>query len=316
MYGSSNSSQAINILTNSKGVNVVSPTWFFVKNNNGDISSIASTDYVEYCHSQGVQVWGLVSNFDTQSSEVDTSYLLTHTSSRQNLVNQLIAKALQYDLDGINVDFESMNGTKVGDGYIQFIRELSIKCANNDIILSVDVPVPAAYNNFYHYTDLALFADYVVVMAYDEHYGQASGEGSVASLSWTEEAINNLFQEKVPADQIIFGIPFYTKLWNLTPTTNEESAENSYIIGFENLGMDTAKKWMNNNINEPTWLEDCGQYYGECAKDGKIYKMWLEDTTSLEQRLKLMKSYNLGGAAFWKYGLETDTVWDIILKYL
>lgn len=316
MYGSSSGAQAIELLTNSKGVNVVSPTWFYVKNNNGDISSIASNDYVDYCHSQGVQVWGLVSNFDTQSSAVDTSYLLTHTSSRQNLVNQLIAKALQYDLDGINVDFESMNGPEVGDGYIQFIRELSIKCANNDIILSVDVPVPAAYNNFYHYTELGLFADYVVVMAYDEHYGQASGEGSVASLTWTEEAINNLLAEEVPANQIVFGIPFYTKLWNLTPTTSEESAESSYIIGFENLGMDKASGWMTNNIQEPVWLEECGQYYGECVKNGKTYKMWLEDTTSLEQRLQLMKKYNLGGAAFWKYGLETDKVWDIIIKYM
>lgn len=316
MYGSSGKAQAIEILTNSKGINVISPTWFFVKNNNGDISSIANTEYVEYCHSQGVQVWGLVSNFDTQSVEADTSYLLTHTSSRQNLVNQLIAKAVQYNLDGINVDFESMNGPEVGDGYIQFIRELSIKCANNDLILSVDVPVPAAYNNFYNYTDLALFADYVVVMAYDEHYGQASGEGSVASLNWTEEAINNLFKEEVPANQIIFGIPFYTKLWNLTPTTSETSSESSYIIGFENLGMDKASKWMTNNIQEPIWLEDCGQYYGECVKDGKTYKMWLEDTTSLEQRLGLMKKYNLGGAAFWKYGLETDKVWDIIIKYM
>ena len=316
MYGSSSQAQAIELLTDSKGINVISPTWFFVKNNNGDISSIASTEYVEYCHSQGVQVWGLVSNFDTQSVQADTSYLLTHTSSRQNLVNQLIAKALQYNLDGINVDFESMNGPEVGDGYIQFIRELSIKCANNDLILSVDVPVPAAYNNFYNYTDLALFADYVVVMAYDEHYGQASGEGSVASLNWTEEAINNLFAEEVPANQIVFGIPFYTKLWNLTPTTSEASSESSYIIGFENLGMDKASRWMTNNIQEPIWLEECGQYYGECVKDGKTYKMWLEDTTSLEQRLGLMKKYNLGGAAFWKYGLETDKVWDIIIKYM
>lgn len=316
MYGSSSGAQATELLNKTNGVNVVSPTWFHVTNNNGNISSIASNNYVDYCHSQGVQVWGLVSNFDTQSADVDTAYLLTHTSSRQNLVNQLVAKAVQYNLDGINVDFESMNGPEVGDGYIQFIRELSIKCANNDIILSVDVPVPAAYNNFYNYSELALFADYVIVMAYDEHYGQASGEGSVASLSWTEKAINNLLAEEVPANQIVLGIPFYTKLWNLTPTTNEESTETSYIIGFKNLDMDTAAKWMNENIAKPVWLDDCGQYYGECVKDGKIYKMWLEDTNSLEQRLQLMKKYSLGGAAFWKSGLESDEVWDIIIKYM
>lgn len=312
LYGSSSGAQAIELLQNSKTVNVVSPTWFRVTDNNGSISSIASHDYVNYCKQQGVRVWGLVTNVD--SPNLDIVSLLTHTSSRQNLINQLVAKALEYHLDGINVDFEDIS-PNVGDGYIQFIRELSIRCAKNDLILSVDVPIPAAYNDLYHYTELGLFADYVVVMAYDEHYGQKSGEGSVASLNWTEDAIKNLLEEDVPTNQIVFGIPFYTKLWNLTPTSNEENENPSYIIGFQNLDMDTAQKWMNTNITDRIWLDDCGQYYGECTKDGKIYKMWLEDASSLEKRLQLMKKYDLAGAAFWKFGLENSSAWDVILKY-
>ena len=312
LYGSSSGAQAIELLQNSKTVNVVSPTWFRVTDNNGSISSIASHDYVNYCKQQGVGVWGLVTNVD--SPNLDIVSLLTHTSSRQNLINQLVAKALEYHLDGINVDFEDIS-PNVGDGYIQFIRELSIRCAKNDLILSVDVPIPAAYNDLYHYTELGLFADYVVVMAYDEHYGQKSGEGSVASLNWTEDAIKNLLEEDVPTNQIVFGIPFYTKLWNLTPTSNEENENPSYIIGFQNLDMDTAQKWMNTNITDRIWLDDCGQYYGECTKDGKIYKMWLEDASSLEKRLQLMKKYDLAGAAFWKFGLENSSAWDVILKY-
>ena len=152
-------------------------------------------------------------------------------------------------------------------------------------------------------------------MAYDEHYGQQSGEGSVASLSWTKEAVDNLLAENVPADQIIFGIPFYTKLWKLTPTT-EEATENNYMIAFENLGMNTAKEWMTNNIDEWTWLEDCGQYYGQTVQNGITYKMWLEDTSSLEQRLQLMKEYSLAGAGFWKLGLESKNAWDTIIKFI
>ena len=302
------------ILSKSKGVNVISPTWFKIKDNNGNISSIAAEDYVKYCHSQGVQVWGLVSNFEVD--DVDSSYVLTHTSTRHNLVNQLIAKALQYDLDGINVDFESMNGPKVRDAYIQFLRELSTKCEDNDLVLSTDVPVPAPYNDFYSYGEQSLFVDYVIIMGYDEHYGQKTGAGSVASLDWTEEAVQNMLEEGVPSNQIVLGMPFYTKLWSLTPKSEENSPEVTYVIGFENLGMNSAQNWMNNNVDEPTWLEDCGQYYGEATKKGVIYKMWLEDTTSLEKRLQLMKSYNLAGAAFWKSGLEVDKVWDLIIKYI
>lgn len=302
------------VLSKSKGVNVVSPTWFKVKDNSGNISSIASSDYVEYCHSHNVEVWGLISNFEDKN--VSTTELLTRTSSRQNLVNQLIAKALQYNLDGINVDFESMNGPEVGDAYIQFLRELSIKCEDNDIILSTDVPAPAAYNDFYSYGEQANFVDYVIFMGYDEHYGQESGEGSVASLNWTEEAIKTMIEDGLPADQIVLGMPFYTKLWKLTPTTDEEEAAMTYVIGFENKGMTSAKKWMDSHIEEPEFLEDCGQYYGECTIDGVIYKMWLEDTTSLELRLKQMQEYTLAGAAFWKSGLESEDAWNVIQKYI
>lgn len=311
---SSANSNIATVLSNSKGVNVVSPTWFKIKDNEGNISSIATTDYVDYCHNHEVEVWGLVSNFEVDG--IDTTYILTHTSTRQNLVNQLIAKALQYNLDGINVDFESMNGPEIGDAYIQFLRELSIKCENNDIILSTDVAVPAAYNDFYSYGEQSVFVDYVIIMGYDEHYSQASGEGSVASLSWTEEAVSNMLEEGVPADQIVLGIPFYTKLWSLTPRSEENSAEVTYVIGFQNLGMSSAKKWMNNNVDEPVWLEECGQYYGEVNQDGVIYKMWLEDTTSLEKRLQMLKSFNLAGAAFWKSGLEATEAWDVIIKYI
>lgn len=310
-------SKISSILSKSKGVNVISPTWFRLSDNEGNISSIATKDYVDYCHNQGVEVWGLVTNVDT-TDDADVNYILTHTSTRQNLVNQLIAKALQYNLDGINVDLESMNGPKVGDAYIQFLRELSIKCENNDLVLSTDVPVPAAYNDFYSYGEQAYFVDYVIIMGYDEHTGQKTGAGSVASLNWTEAAVINMLEEGVPANQIVLGMPFYTRLWRLTPKADENSAEVTYIVSHDEYGMNSAKKWMNNNIDadDIVWLEDCGQYYGEVTKKGEIYKIWLEDTTSLEKRLQMMKSHNLAGAAFWKSGLEADEVWNIIIKYI
>jgi spore germination protein YaaH len=292
------------------------------EDNEGNISSLASKDYVDYCHSHGVDVWGLVSNFELD--EVDSIYVLTHTSTRQNLVNQIIAKALQYNLDGINIDFEAMNSEtlsskEIGDAYIQFLRELSIKCENNDLVLSTDVLIPGGYNgSLYRYNEQIDFVDYVIVMAYDEHYGQKTGAGSVASLDWTENAVKDLLEAGVPSNQLVLGIPFYSKLWSLTPKTEQDSAEVTYVIGFENLGMSSAENWMSTNVpgSDWKWLEDCGQFYGETTKKGVIYKMWLEDTTSLEERLKMMKSYNLAGAAFWKSGLETDEVWDIIIKYI
>jgi len=321
-FNTSANSKIASILSDAKGVNVISPTWFKIKDNEGNLSSLASKDYVDYCHSHDVEVWGLVSNFEVD--DVDSIYVLTHTSARQNLVNQIIAKALQYNLDGINVDFEAMNSDtlsskEIGDSYIQFLRELSVMCYKNELVLSTDVLIPGGYNeSLYRYKEQVDFVDYIILMAYDEHYGQKTGAGSVASLNWTETAVQDMLDEGVPANQLVLGIPFYSKLWSLTPKSEENSAEVTYVIGFENYGMTTAEKWMKNNVESDDWqwLEDCGQFYGETTKKGVIYKMWLEDTTSLEKRLQMLKSYDLAGAAFWKSGLESNKVWDIIIKYI
>lgn len=316
VYSKAANSEISSIISNTKGVDVISPSWFKLKDNKGNISSYATSDYVTYCHNHGVEVWGMVKNLDLDSSDIDVDYILTHTSSRQNLVNQIVSQALQYNLDGINIDFEQLSESKIGDAYIQFLRELSIKCENNDIILSTAVYTPAAYNSVYKYGEQADFVDYVCLMAYDQHWGQGSGEGSVAALDWVEEGVKNTLDEGVPADQLILGMPFYTKLWKLTPTSDDSAVETTYMIGFENLGLTSAKKWMNNNISNPVWLEDAGQYYGEVVKKGTTYKMWLEDDASIEAKLKLMQDYKLAGAAFWSSDLDNASIWDVIIKYI
>lgn len=309
-------SEISNILTESKGVNVICPTWFKLRDNNGNISGIASTDYVNYCHNQDVKVWALVKNFDLDSEDIDMNYVLTHTSSRQRLVNQLVSQALQYNLDGINIDFEQISYSEIGDAYIQFLRELSIKCENNDIVLSTCVPPSTEYNKAYQYSEQAYFVDYIALMAYDQHYGQQSGEGSVAALDWVEDSVATLEGHNIPSDQILLGIPFYTRLWTLEPATEEDEIDDPYRISRKSLGLSSAKKWMNENISEPIWLDDCKQWYGEIEENGKIYKMWLEDETSLSERLKLIQNHALGGAAYWRSGLETSETWDLIIKYI
>ena len=315
IYNTSGNDGIQSTLTNTKGVNVICPSWFKLKDNEGNLTSYASLDYVNYCHSQGVQVWGMVKNLDI-SEGVDINYILTHTSARQNLVNKIVARAMDYNLDGINIDFEQLSESKIGDGYIQFLRELSTKCEDNHIILSTAVYTPASYNSVYKYGEQADFVDYIALMTYDQHYGQASGEGSVAGLDWVENGIQNTLAEGVPANQILMGVPFYTKLWKLTPTSDDSATEVIYQITFENLGLSSAKKWMDNNINKPTWLEDCGQWYGELKQDTIIYKMWLEDNDSIEKKLQLANTYELAGAAYWSDDLDNTGVWEIIIKYI
>ena len=301
-----------NVLSQSKSVTVMSPTWFRIKDNEGNLQSIASNDYVSYCHKQGVEVWGLVTNVDIK---VDITHILTHTSVRQNLINQLISKAVEYKLDGINVDIESLYDDNIGDGYIQFLRELSVACEKNNLILSTAVPPVTGSNYLYGYEDQPDYVDYVVVMAYDEHYGVKSGAGSIASLNWTENAIVNLMNSNIPSNQLVLGIPFYSGFWIFTPNSSSGDYEVTYELALQKIRMETAQKWLKENETTKQWLEDCGQYYYESKKDGILYKLWLEDATSLEKRLQLMQKYELAGAAYWKSGMETSDVWDVISKY-
>lgn len=283
------------------------------------MADVASKDYVNYCHEQGVKVWGLFSNLE--NSEADSTYVLTHTSVRENLINQIISKALQYNLDGVNVDFEALSN-KVGDGYIQFIRELSLKCDDNGLILSVDNYVPSTYTAFYNREEQANFADYIIVMAYDEHYA-GSDEGSVSSIEFVENGAKDTISEGVPAEQIVLGLPFYTRIWAETPKEENgdsvEAAADDYVnyeLSSEAVSMAEARSRIDANGGEITWLDETGQNYAQYENGGVTYKVWLEDAQSLELKLQVMKNYELGGAAFWKAGMETADVWDTIISYL
>ncbi|MGN0343551.1 MAG: glycosyl hydrolase family 18 protein [Lachnospiraceae bacterium] len=307
------------VLANSKDVNVISPTWFYLNDNEGNLADVASKDYVNYCHEQGIKVWGLFSNLE--NTEVDSTYVLTHTSVRENLVNQIIAKALNYNLDGVNIDFEALSN-EVGDGYIQFIRELSLKCDDNGLVLSVDNYVPSAYTQFYNRAEQANFADYVIVMAYDEHYA-GSEEGSVASIGFVEKGAKDTLDAGVPAEQLVLGMPFYTRIWAETPKEEDgdsaEAAAEDYVgyeLSSEAVSMAEARSRIDANGAQIIWMDDCGQNFAQYEVDGVTYKVWLEDAQSLDLKLQVMKDLNLAGAAFWKSGMETADVWDTISSYI
>lgn len=290
-----------------KKVNTISPTWFSIASNDGTLDSLALADYVDTAHSNDMEVWPLVDNF---SENIDFTTVMNSTSARNKIANQLIAAAIEYSFDGINVDFENIS-EDAADGYIQFIRELSVMCRKNGIVLSVDVPVPMDFTAHYNRKDLGAVCDYVMIMGYDEHYAGSEEAGSVASLSFEEEGIQNTLQE-VPAEKIISGIPFYTRLW--CTTTNEDGTT---TVTSEAMGMNQAQQTLENNQVEASWDETTAQNYAQFdGENGELYQIWLEDTESLTKKLELIKTYGLGGVAEWKLGLEDDSVWDLIAKYV
>ena len=315
--------KVLQTIADTKGLTTISPTWFTIADTDGNINSLASSQYVNYAHQSNIEVWALVRDFDGGIGSYEESYeVLSHTSKRENLVNQLIAEALQTGIDGINVDFEKISA-ECGEHYIQFIRELSVKCRQNGLVLSVDNYVPKTYNAHYHIEEQGKVADYVIIMGYDEHYSGSYESGSVASLNFVKEGIEATLNA-VPKEQVIYAVPFFTRLWKEVPKTEEElaeeagteAAEYSVKVTSEALGMEAAEQAIADAGAQTTVDEATKQNYAQWEADGATYKIWLEDETALEEKLKLMKEYKLAGTAAWRLGFEKSSVWELILKYV
>ena len=85
----------------------------------------------------------------------------------------------------------------------------------------------------------------------------------------------------------------------------------------EALGMEEAAQRVSEVGATATWDDTVKQNYAEwTGDDGSTYKIWLEDASSLEVKLGLMKDNKLAGTAAWKLGFETSDIWDLIQRYV
>ena len=290
------------MMSGSKSINVISPTWFALSDNEGNFTSFATQDYVMRAHDMGLEVWALVDNFT--NPDVDTYEVLAGLSTREHLINGLINTALAYDLDGINIDFENIS-LDAGEPFVEFIRELSIPCREHGIVLSVDNYVPMGYTDHYNRREQGIVADYVIVMGYDEHYSGSTTAGSVASIDFVENGVANTVAQ-VPAEKVINAIPFYTRIWETKGTTVSSQA----------VGMELAQQYIADHNITTVWDEQTCQNYGEYQSGDSYYQVWLEDEDSIRVKLNIMDKYSIAGVAEWKLGFEVDSIWDVIEEYV
>lgn len=329
VVGTSGADDVAGILAGAKGINVISPTWFTITDDNGNIDTIGSKEYVDICHSAGVQVWGLFDNL--QHLEVSSFEVFSKASKRTKLISQLVGYAHEYGLDGINIDVETIP-TESGPHFAQFIRELSMECRKDGIILSVDNYVPMGFNDHYNRYEQGVYADYVIIMGYDEHYSGGVWAGSVASIGYVRSGIENTISQ-VPSGKVINAVPLYTRLWIETPKTEEEIENEKtgfnedgteytvadedippYTLEVQTLKMADGVVTANAN-GQPAWDEETAQNYATWEKGGKTYEIWLEDRDSLDAKLKVMQENNLAGVAAWQVNYAEDYVWELFREY-
>ena len=320
---SSAGASVLEAIANTQGLTTISPTWFTVKDVNGNLRSYASSKYVNYAHQVNMEVWAMLRDIDGGiGTQEETYQLLSGTTNRKRLISQVMSEVLKNDIDGINVGFENIS-KECGEHYLQFLRELSVKCRQNEIVLSVNNPVSSSDSEQYHLEEQGKVVDYVIIKGYDEYHKDSYESGPVASLSFVENGIKNALKV-VPKQKLINAVSFYAKLWKEVPKTEEElkaqegTEEGKYLFHVTclNYGMDKLYIPIANGGGRVSFDEKTGLNYAEWEADGATYKMWLEDEHSMEAKLELMKEYDLAGISAWRLGFEKSSVWELILKYV
>lgn len=288
------------------GMNVIAPTWFSITDNEGNYRSFASSQYVQEAHGYGLQVWGVWDNFNYRNetgTDVSTYQVLSSTSKRQALVQNIVNTSLELGLDGVNIDFEGLT-EDCGIHYVQFLRELSVLCRSNGLVLSVDNYVPFHFNNFYRLDIQGQVTDYVIIMGYDEHWITGGEAGSVASLEYVSNGLDKTL-DQVPAGKVVNALPFYTILW----ATQGVSVTGQYIT-LANVG-----EYLQRMNAETVWDEVACQNYAEWQSGEATYQIWVEDEESIAVKLDVMKVKNIGGVAVWRLGYGTPAAWNLIASY-
>ena len=285
-------------------MNVICPTWIQINSADGGYNNFSSREYVDKAHAMGIKVWAVVDNFNdpTGFSDFSTRDYFATSSNRRDFIQRLMADAEAYGYDGFNLDFESLP-QDAGPNYVQFIRELSVACHERGLTLSIDNYVPYEFNDHYDLSEQGIYADYVVIMGYDEYNASSETAGSVSSIGYTELGITRALEE-VEAEHLINAVPFYTRIWR----ERDEGSE----LGTSALGMTEAAAYVEQNGFEITWDEESGQYYGEKQNGNELQRIWLEDERSLGLKLDKIREYGLAGVAGWRLGFEPASVWELL----
>lgn len=323
IFTESGVNQLDDYLKSADSLNVLCPTWFTISDEQGNIKSLADPDYVEKAHEKGIKVWGLVEDLNI---DVEWSQLYPVTEHRRHLVDSLMEEAERVGLDGINIDIERP-GSQNGDALLQFVRELSAACRKAGLTLSMNDYSPMPHTAYYDRAQQAEVIDYVVVMAYDEHYSGDSKAGSTSSLGWVKQSAERTLLE-VPKEKLVIGLCFYSRLWRETPesevtgddraklVTNDNSKFGTYLLTSKGISMQACKEIVKEKGLSMIWLDDEQQYYVEYEENNSLYRLWIEDETSMRLKLAAAFSYEPAGVAFFKLGLETSDVWGDINSYV
>ena len=300
LFSNFSSARLSEVLKETSGMNVIAPTWYVIKNNEGDIRSIANDSYSLSCHGRKLKVWATVNNFDLE--DVDEKALFSSTITRGKMIDKILREVDVNNLDGINLDIEQV-APEAGEDYMEFVRELSIELTKIGCIFSVDTYVPYAFNKQYNLKEFNDFCDYVIIMCYDEHYSGSKEAGSVSSIGFLKDGIN-LSLVDVDKEKLITALPFYCRIWTTSPNGKVTSTAGG-SLAIETAATQQGLKFEFDPVT-------CQNYGLKVTQEGSKVECWLEDYLSLAYKMSEVKKADIAGTAAWKLTQERENFFKII----
>ena len=296
-----------------EGVNVVSPSFFYIDENGSFRENVGESgeNYIKWAHKNGYKVWPMISNAPAANESLEiTSEIMNSYENRKQLIEQIVDACVAYDLDGINIDFENMK-QEDKDLYSRFIIELTPRLHEIGMVVSVDVTAPdggETWSMCFDRNVIGDVADYIIFMAYDQNGISSKTAGTTAGYNWIELNLVKFLQtEEIDSDKLILGIPFYTRIWTVDA--------NGEVLRNPTVNMEDIEGVIPDGVQK-TWDDELKQYYVEYQDGDYTRKMWIEDVESLKAKVSLVKENNLAGVASWQYGMETQDVWSMLKEEL
>ena len=295
------------------GINVVSPAFFYL-DTNGDLKENIGDSgkaYIKWAKNNGYKIWPMVSNGVAANKSLNiTSNIMNDYEKRKKLIESIVNKCVEYELDGINIDFENMK-SEDKDMYSRFIIELEPRLKEIGMVLSVDVTAPDGGDTWSMCFDrhvIGNVADYTIFMAYDQNGSSSTKPGTTAGYNWVKLNLVKFLQtEEINPNKLILAVPLYTRIW----TTNSDGK----VISNNSLSIKNTEAEIPDGITKQ-WNDELKQNYVTFSSGNNTKQIWIEDIDSLKAKISLMKENNLAGIASWEANMAYDDIWTMFKNEL
>ena len=293
----------------------ISPSYFNF-NEDGTLKLTVAVDskFINEMHDRGIKVTPFLSNHWNRQIGVNA------LAKREQLSTEIVAAITEYNLDGVNVDIENVTETEK-DSYTDFVRLLKQKMPVGKSVSVAVAPNPhhitSGWHGSYDYAKLAQYSDYLMLMAYDEHY-QGGVAGAVAGYPFVEDTIKTALED-VPADKLVLGMAFYGRLWKQGASYGGYGISNNTVEDL--IAKYRGKVTYDSVARSPkatiTILADDTKplVFGKALEAGK-YDIWYENEASIKSKLELVGKYDLKGTGSWSLGQEAQNTWDYYSLWL